>query len=58
MEVIPDDKRDIVETVLRLRERVGEDGFVFTSGGIDEPARMYFVYAHACLQLGFNVSAS
>ncbi|KAI7841941.1 hypothetical protein COHA_004468 [Chlorella ohadii] len=34
VEMIPDDKRDIVETVLRLRERVGNTGFVFTSGGI------------------------
>lgn len=34
VEMIPDDKRDIVETVLRLRERVGDGGFVFTSGGI------------------------
>jgi molybdenum cofactor synthesis domain-containing protein len=33
-EFVPDCKRDIVETVLRLRERVGPDGFVFTSGGI------------------------
>ncbi|EFN54168.1 hypothetical protein CHLNCDRAFT_135592 [Chlorella variabilis] len=32
--IIPDDKREIVETVLRLKERVGPDGFVFTSGGI------------------------
>ena len=34
VEYVPDDKRDIVETVLRLRERVGEAGVVFTSGGI------------------------
>lgn len=27
-------RRDIVETVLRMRERVGPDGVVFTSGGI------------------------
>lgn len=35
-EFVPDCKRDIVDTVLRLRERVGPDGFVFTSGGIGE----------------------
>ena len=34
VEYIPDQKRDIVDTVLRLRERVGPAGFVFTSGGI------------------------
>lgn len=32
--VIGDDKREIVEEVLRLREKVGTHGFVFTSGGI------------------------
>ena len=34
VEYIPDQKRDIVETVLHLRERVGPTGVVFTSGGI------------------------
>lgn len=34
VEYIPDQKRDIVDTVLRLRERVGPSGVVFTSGGI------------------------
>lgn len=32
--IIGDDKREIVEEVLRLRDKVGPDGFVFTSGGI------------------------
>lgn len=32
--VIGDDKREIVEEVLRLRDKVGSDGYVFTSGGI------------------------
>lgn len=49
VEVIPDDKRDIVETVLRLRERVGGDGFVFTSGGIGELAQMFFDRTHESL---------
>ena len=33
-EYVPDDERDIGSTVLRLKERVGPGGFVFTSGGI------------------------
>lgn len=34
VEYIPDDKADISESVLRLKQRVGDSGFVFTSGGI------------------------
>ncbi|CAL8465971.1 g5507 [Coccomyxa elongata] len=34
VEYIPDDKADISQSVLKLKERVGQDGFVFTSGGI------------------------
>ncbi|KAI8466434.1 MAG: MoaB/Mog domain-containing protein [Monoraphidium minutum] len=34
VECVPDDKADIIETVHRLRRRVGDSGFVFTSGGI------------------------
>jgi len=33
-EYVPDDKEDIVSTVLRLKERVGENGVIFSSGGI------------------------
>ena len=33
-EYVPDDEADIGSTVLRLKERVGHGGFVFTSGGI------------------------
>ena len=33
-EYVPDDEQDIGSTVLRLKERVGPEGFVFTSGGI------------------------
>ena len=33
-EYVPDDEADIGSTVLRLKERVGPGGFVFTSGGI------------------------
>lgn len=34
VEYIPDNKEDIKATVIRLRERVGPQGAVFTSGGI------------------------
>lgn len=34
VEVVPDDEADIAASVLRLRERVGDGGAVFTSGGI------------------------
>ncbi len=34
VEYIPDDKFDISQSVLRMRQRVGENGVVFTSGGI------------------------
>ena len=34
VEYIPDDKADISESVLKLKQRVGDNGFVFTSGGI------------------------
>ena len=33
-EYIPDDINDIRQTVLRLKERVGPDGVIFSSGGI------------------------
>ena len=33
-EYIPDDTDDIRQTVLRLKERVGPDGVIFSSGGI------------------------
>ncbi len=34
VEYIPDEKADIASTLLRLKERVGCDGVIFTSGGI------------------------
>ena len=34
VEYIPDNKADIVATVMRLKQRVGPAGFVFSSGGI------------------------
>ena len=34
IEVVPDDKADIARSVRALSERVGPDGWVFTSGGI------------------------
>ncbi len=34
IECVPDDEADIASTVLGLRLRVGQSGFVFTSGGI------------------------
>ena len=33
-EYIPDDIEDIKQTVLRLKDRVGPDGVIFSSGGI------------------------
>ena len=33
-EYIPDDIEDIKQTVLRLKERVGPNGVIFSSGGI------------------------
>ena len=33
-EYIPDDTDDIMQTVLRLKDRVGPDGVIFSSGGI------------------------
>mmetsp|Transcript_44983 Transcript_44983/g.112769 ORF Transcript_44983/g.112769 Transcript_44983/m.112769 type:complete len:278 (+) Transcript_44983:129-962(+) len=34
VEIVPDDRRDVGDTLGRLRDRVGPGGFVFTSGGI------------------------
>jgi len=34
VECVPDHKADIIDTVKRLRARVGDAGFVFSSGGI------------------------
>ncbi len=34
VEVIPDSRQDIIETVKQLKQRVGRSGFVFSSGGI------------------------
>lgn len=34
VEYIPDERADIAESVTGLRDRVGCNGFVFTSGGI------------------------
>ena len=34
VEYIPDEKDDIAGTLLRLKERVGHNGVIFTSGGI------------------------
>jgi molybdopterin-biosynthesis enzyme MoeA-like protein len=34
VEFIPDSREEIRSTVLELKERVGSNGFVFTSGGI------------------------
>jgi hypothetical protein len=61
-EFVPDCKRDIVDTVLRLRERVGPDGFVFTSGGIGETSLLCQALAmsetgHGLL-CGFDITAA
>ncbi len=34
VEYIPDEQSDIASTLLRLKERVGPNGVIFTSGGI------------------------
>ena len=33
-EFVPDDEEDIAQSLLKLKERVGEGGIIFTSGGI------------------------
>lgn len=40
-EYVPDDKQDIISTVLRLKERVGENGVIFSSGGIGHSAALF-----------------
>ena len=39
-EYIPDDKQDIISTIQRLKERVGKNGVIFSSGGIGELPHM------------------
>jgi len=34
VEYVPDDREEIIQSALNLRKRVGDSGFVFTSGGI------------------------
>lgn len=36
VEFVPDDKDDIVSTVLRLKDKVGDNGVIFSSGGIGQ----------------------
>jgi molybdenum cofactor synthesis domain-containing protein len=54
VEVIPDDPEDIAATVLKLRDRVGPTGFVFTSGGIG-PTHDDVTYDSIAMALGLKV---
>ena len=40
VEYLPDDKEDIIATARRLKERVGSNGAVFSSGGIGRQIHM------------------
>jgi len=54
VEVVPDVPTDIAATVLKLRERVGPKGFVFTSGGIG-PTHDDVTYDSIAMALGLKV---
>jgi molybdenum cofactor synthesis domain-containing protein len=54
VEVVPDDAADIGATCLRLQERVGPGGFVFTSGGIG-PTHDDITYDAIAAALGLAV---
>ena len=54
VEMVPDDPEDIAATCLRLRDRVGPNGFVFTSGGIG-PTHDDITYDSIAAALGLNV---
>lgn len=45
-EYVPDDKNDIISTVLRLKERVGDNGVIFSSGGIGASATISKLLSH------------
>ena len=55
VEYVPDDEDDIGETVLRLRDKVGEDGLVFSSGGIG-PTHDDVTYEALAKALGLGIS--
>ena len=48
-EFVPDDKDDIIATVQRLRDRVGPDGIIFSSGGIGELRASLIINLSICL---------
>lgn len=52
VEFVPDEEGDIINSIHRLKDKVGPDGFVFTSGGIG-PTHDDITYA--CLAKAFNV---
>lgn len=55
VEYVPDDVPDIANTCIRLRERVGPQGFVFTSGGIG-PTHDDKTYEAISKALGLSLS--
>ncbi|KAL4536598.1 hypothetical protein Ndes2437B_g06010 [Nannochloris sp. 'desiccata'] len=54
VEVVPDKPTDIAASVLKLRERVGPTGFVFTSGGIG-PTHDDVTYDSIAMALGLKI---
>lgn len=56
-EYIPDDVDDIRQTVLRLKDRVGPDGVIFSSGGIG-PTHDDVTYAGIASAFGMPLPSS
>lgn len=54
VEVVPDDPADIAATCLSLRQRVGDSGFVFSSGGIG-PTHDDVTYESLAAALGLRL---
>ena len=54
VEMIPDSFEDIADSLLRLRSKVSDDGFVFTSGGIG-PTHDDITYEAIAKALGLRI---